>query len=235
MARAADRGSPENAAAVDRSGCYDFFLSGRIQSSHGAAAAMNSPGIATPATRPTIERKTSEISIMQRSSKSAMCSLYLEDHLDLDRNVHRQPAHAHRRARVLADGFAEDLDHQIGEAVDHLGLVAETVRGVHHAQRLDDPTDLVEAAEVRPDRREEREPDLARDLIALLHREVLADLALRSRFAVTNRAVAGDEEQIAGSHGAHVIRHRAGRLRKRDVLFLESCFRAHRDSSSRRE
>src|SRR5205807_5276972 len=64
-----DRGSPENAAALDRSGCYDFFLSGRIQSSHGAAAAMNSPGIATPATRPTIERKTSEISIMQRSEE----------------------------------------------------------------------------------------------------------------------------------------------------------------------
>src|SRR3989475_11442821 len=107
MARAADRGSPENAAALDRSGCYDFFLSGRIQSSHGAAAAMNSPGMATPATRPTIERKTSEISIMQRSSKSDICSLYLEHHLDLDPNVHPQPAHAHRPAPALARDRAE--------------------------------------------------------------------------------------------------------------------------------
>ena len=49
---------------------------------------MNNPGIATPATRPTIDRKTSEMSIMQRSSSSAMASLYLENHLDLDRNVH---------------------------------------------------------------------------------------------------------------------------------------------------
>src|SRR6185295_5246313 len=87
LARASDRGRVAAVARADRSGGYDF-LSGRIQSSQGAAAAMNNPGIATPATRPTIDRKTSEMSIMQRSSSSAMASLYLENHLDLDRNVH---------------------------------------------------------------------------------------------------------------------------------------------------
>src|SRR6266850_2920178 len=166
VARPPDRGGSAAGAGPDRPGCYDFSLSGRIQSSHGAAADMNSPGIATPATRPTIARKTSEISIMQRSSRRAMASLYLEDHLDLDRNVHGQSAHAHGRARVLADGLAEHFDHQVGEAVDHLGLVTEAVRRVHHAEHLDDAADLVEAAEVRAHRGEEREPDLPRDLIA---------------------------------------------------------------------
>ena len=133
---------------------------------------------------------------------------------------------------MLADRLAEHLDHQVGEAVDHLGLVAEAVRRVHHAQHLDDAADLVEAAQVRAYRGEQREPDLARNLIALLDREILADLALRRRLAVANRTVARDEEKIAGPHGADVVRHRAGRLRKRDVLFLESRFGAHSDLSS---
>src|SRR5262249_31347493 len=171
-----------------RSGDYDFFLSGRIQSSQGAAAGMNRPGIATPATKPTIERKTAEMSITQRSSRSAMASLYLENQLDLDGNVHGEPAHADCRARVLADGLADHLDHQIGEAVDHLWLVAEAVGRVDHAEHLDDAADLVEAAQIRADRRQEREPDLARDLIALLDREILADLAVRRGLSVANRS-----------------------------------------------
>src|SRR5213593_2390684 len=182
---------------------------------------MNSPGMATPATRPTIERKISEISIMQRSSKSAMCSLYLEDHLDLDRNVHRQPAHAHRRARVLADGLAEDLDHQVGEAVDDLGLIAEPLGRIDHAEDLDDAADLVEAAEIRAHGGQQGEAHLACDLITLLDREILADLTLRRRLAVAHGTVTGDEQEIARSHGADVVRHRARRLREREVLFLE--------------
>src|SRR5213593_4861298 len=193
---------------------------------------MNSPGMATPATRPTIERKISEISIMQRSSKSAMCSLYLEDHLDLDRNVHRQPAHAHRRARVLADGLAEDLDHQVGEAVDDLGLIAEPLGRIDHAEHLDHAADLVEAAEIRAHGGQQGEAHFARDLIALLDREILADLALRRRLAVPYGAVARDEEEITRPDGADVVGHRAAGLRERDVLFLESRFCAHGDVSS---
>jgi Phage integrase family len=49
-----------------------FFLRGRIQSSQGAAADMNRPGIATPATRPTIPRKMSEMSVLHASSSKAM-------------------------------------------------------------------------------------------------------------------------------------------------------------------
>src|SRR3989442_11904300 len=57
------------------------------------------------------------------------------DHLDLDRNLHRQRAHAHRRARVLADLLAEHLDHEVGEAVHDLGLLAE-VLGDRKSTRL---------------------------------------------------------------------------------------------------
>src|SRR5262249_61015820 len=113
-----DAGRAATVAGTDRSGRYRFLI-GKIQSSQGAAPAMKSPGIATPATKPTIARKISEMRTTARSSNNAMASLYLENHLDLDRNVHGEPAHSNRRARVLADRLAKDLDHQVGEAVDH--------------------------------------------------------------------------------------------------------------------
>ena len=49
-------------------------------------------------------------------------------------------------ARVPAV-LAEHLHHQVGEAVDDLGLLAEALDRVHHAQHLDDPLHLVEAAQ----------------------------------------------------------------------------------------
>jgi hypothetical protein len=35
---------------------------------------------------------------------------------------------------VLADRFAEDLDHQIAEAIDDLWLIGESGRRVHHPE-----------------------------------------------------------------------------------------------------
>ena len=43
----------------------------------------------------------------------------LDDHLDLNRDLKGQRSHADRRAGAAALG-AEDLDHEVGEAVDHL-------------------------------------------------------------------------------------------------------------------
>src|SRR6266850_2576682 len=71
LARASNRGGPAHGAGADRGERY-FFLRGKIQSSQGAAADMNRPGIATPATRPTIPRKMSEMSVLHASSSRAM-------------------------------------------------------------------------------------------------------------------------------------------------------------------
>ena len=53
-----------------------------------------------------------------------------------------------RRCEPLAGLFAEDLDHQIAEAVDDLRVLLEIGRGVDHAEGLDDADDLVEAADL---------------------------------------------------------------------------------------
>ena len=47
-------------------------------------------------------------------------------------------------ARAPRPDFAEDLDHEIGKAVDHLGLLGEVGRGIDHAQRLDDAGHAIE-------------------------------------------------------------------------------------------
>src|SRR5207245_8630530 len=78
-------------------------------------------------------------------------SLLLSSHLatpDLHSFPTRRSSDLDGRARVLADGLAEHLDHQVGEAVDDLRLVAEVLGRVHHAEHLDDALDLVEAAEI---------------------------------------------------------------------------------------
>src|SRR5437879_10949236 len=58
----------------------------------------------------------------------------LDDRLDLDRDAVRQGSHADGGARVLAL-VAEHLDEQVRAAVDHLGLVGEIRRAVHHAEQ----------------------------------------------------------------------------------------------------
>src|ERR1700750_3210008 len=68
-----------------------------------------------------------------------------DNDLDLDRYSAGQRAHADRRAGVPA-AVAENLDEEIGTAVDHFGVVFEIRGGVHHAEYLDDVLDPVEVA-----------------------------------------------------------------------------------------
>ena len=132
-----------------------------------------------------------------------------------------------------ADRLAEDLHHEVGEPVDHAGLVAEAIGRVHHAQHLDDALDPVEAPDARANRREQREPDLARDLVALLDRELAADLAARGGLAVgPERPMTRDEEQAPDAHRSDVVREWRGELRERDGPFLETRFCAHSAGSS---
>src|SRR2546425_11618555 len=101
----------------------------------------------------------------------------LDDRLDLDRDAVGQRSHAYGGAGVLAL-VAEHLDEQVRAAVDHLRLVGELGRAVHHAEQLHHALHAVEAAELGLHHREQREPDRARVLVALFHRELRAELAL---------------------------------------------------------
>src|SRR5215475_12174856 len=161
----------------------------------------------------------------RRADRSAL--LHLEDHLDLDGDAARQFGHPHRRARVPAL-LAEDLDHEIGEAVDDLGLLAEALGRVDHAQHLDDALDLVEAAQHGARRAEEVDTDLAGDLVAILRGEIAPDLAARGRLAIdAARAMAGEEEQVAYADARHVVAPRLGRIGQGDAELLDPAFSAH--------
>ncbi len=75
--------------------------------------------------------------------ESTALVLDLEDRLDLDGDAAGERGSCPQRSNHFAR-LAEDFDHQVGEAVDHLGLLGEVGRAVDHAQHLDQPDDLVE-------------------------------------------------------------------------------------------
>ena len=72
---------------------------------------------------------------------------YLDDRLDLDRDVEGQLGRADRRAGVAA-GLAPDVEDQLREAVDHGGRLVEAGRAVDEPERLDPARDPVEIAEL---------------------------------------------------------------------------------------
>src|SRR5260221_5496826 len=89
----------------------------------------------------------------------------------------REPRHTNGGARMFA-GLTEHFHHEIGKSVDHERLVAETFGRVNHAKHLDHALDPIEAAERGADLRQHNEASLPCRLSALLHRKVLAELAL---------------------------------------------------------
>src|ERR1043166_2869262 len=99
---------------------------------------------------------------------------HLKDTFDLHGNAARQRDHADGAARPFAVDFAKDLDHQVAEAVDHLGLILEVGSSVDHAECLDEPLHLVETAEFRLDNSENVEPNFARSGFALRDIEILS-------------------------------------------------------------
>src|SRR5687768_1803895 len=98
---------------------------------------------------------------------------------------------------MLADRVAEHLDHQVGEAVDDLRLIAEALGGVHHAEHFHDALDLVEAAEMMARGCEQVQSDLACRLVALLHGEIFSELAFGGALALPAYGpVTGEKEQV---------------------------------------
>ena len=101
----------------------------------------------------------------------------LHDGFNLHRVVARQRLDADGTARVLP-GITENLDHQVGKAVDDSGRVGEPFRSIDEADDLYDPLYVIEAAQCRPHGGQQNEAGLACRLLTLFDREFLADLPL---------------------------------------------------------
>ena len=71
---------------------------------------------------------------------------------------------------MAADIGTEHREDQVGEAVDHGWMTVEIRRAVHHAEDAHPPGDTIEVAELALQAAEDREADLARDLLSLLQR-----------------------------------------------------------------
>jgi hypothetical protein len=100
---------------------------------------------------------------------------------------------------VAADVRPEHCEDQVGEAVDHRRVPVESLRAVDHAEDPQPTRDAVQVAKLALQAAENRESDLARDLVCLLERHLRADLAERTRERAVRvlRRVAGDDGTVA--------------------------------------
>src|SRR2546422_113142 len=134
---------------------------------------------------------------------------------DLDRRVAAEPLAPDGRARRLA-ALSEQLDEEISSPVDHPGLIAEAGRRVHEADHVDDLLHALEVAESVLDGPQRRERRVASSLVALGHREVLADDAGQIALAVLPRRRAREIEEVLHREVRDVVR--AGGVRAVEVL-----------------
>src|SRR5215472_15062925 len=85
-------------------------------------------------------------------------------------------------------GIAEDLDHQVGDAIGNLRLIGEIRHRIDEDIELDAALDAVEiAAQRRLDLGQDVETADPRRLLALLDAVFLAELADELEFAVPDR------------------------------------------------
>ena len=108
--------------------------------------------------------------------------------------------------------LAEDVAHQLAEAVDHRGMIDELRRRLDQAEGLHKPSNLVETAALLPQRGQDREPRLPRRRVACRHVHIGADAAFDQAAVSLQRAVAREIEQAVEFDDRLVD---ANRLRRR--------------------
>ena len=96
-------------------------------------------------------------------------------------------------------------------------MIPEIALGRDIDAKLRDACDLVERAEMGPDRGQCAEGGHLRRLAAVLGRQLAADASDKLRLAVDDRQHPAQEEQIADLHGFDIGAKRRGRRRKRDA------------------
>src|ERR1700690_2955948 len=126
----------------------------------------------------------------------------------------------------MAPGFAEHLDHEVGAAVDHLGMIAEIRLGVDHAEKLDQSLDAREVADRGFGDCEQLQAREARRFVALLDGSVLAQTPDHETAVRALRPLPGEEEEIARQAIGHVIGHRRRNGWKREAERGKPLFRS---------
>ena len=91
----------------------------------------------------------------------------------------RQRNHADGASRADPVIRSPDLRKELRAAVDDLRVIAELGRRVHHAEQLHDADDPIEAAQLRAQRREDRQAGLPGGRAARGDIEIGADAAAR--------------------------------------------------------
>src|SRR5262245_29372824 len=99
-----------------------------------------------------------------------------DDRFDLDCHPGRKRGDADRRPRV-SSLRPEELDKEVGRAVDHLRLVLESRRARDEADHLDDLLDAVEPSELLLECAQDVQRAELRGQVAVLDGDVLADVA----------------------------------------------------------
>ena len=75
--------------------------------------------------------------------------------------------------------ITEDIDEQVGAAVDNLWMIGKILGGIHHSEHPSDAAYFVEAAKFLPHCREQHKTDESCVLVALLHSQISAELPWR--------------------------------------------------------
>ena len=145
----------------------------------------------------------------------------MENGVDLDRGAAGQRGHGDREPGVFAGLVAEHLDHQVGRAVDDRGRAGEVGPGIDEAAELDRPGAVDVVAERGAQLGQDVQPAQAGGGIAVLDRQIAADLAGRAGLR-GDRHLSGDEDLVAAAPAGHVVRRRDGRLRQRDSKFAKT-------------
>jgi len=130
--------------------------------------------------------------------------LDFHDHLDLDYGAAGERRHAEGGASVFA-AVAEDRDEQVGATVHDGGLRREVGGAVDEAGDLHDALHLRQVADFFFQRGEQSEGGGAGGGVGGLFVGVLADLAGDDFTGGVVRQVAGEEDEITGAHGGHVV------------------------------
>lgn len=142
--------------------------------------------------------------------------LNLNDHRDLDRAVEGQRSGPDGHTS-MASGVAEDLDEQIGAAIDDGRLLSEIGGTVDESLDAHDARDAIKGAEFLAQSREQSQTRLPRGFLGLRNTYADAYFARHELAGSVARDVTSEEKQITGTHDGHVVGHGRSRGRQRDL------------------
>jgi hypothetical protein len=101
--------------------------------------------------------------------------------------------------------FAEYFDHQVGEAIDDLGVVSEIRGCVDHAMDFYDAFYPVEVSQLSFEGGELLYPNEPGSIVSLFHRQVCTKFTGNSGTIGPGRTFPGQENEVAATDGMDVV------------------------------